>query len=103
MHAECFLGPLPKPWLFRSSYDSAGYCLFNYSNPETGVVTKSDPRMDSLPGAWEQVDSQRIPGDPPIFQRFRSKVTGEVMDSDPQMLPEALKVRGVQLETVELI
>lgn len=57
MHAECFLGPLQEPWLVQGSYNSAGYSLFHYTNPETGTVTKEDPRMNSLPEEWEQINS----------------------------------------------
>jgi len=34
---------------------------------------------------------------------FRNCETGEVMDSDPRMSPEALKERGVDIKTFHLV
>jgi hypothetical protein len=34
-----------------------------------------------------------------FVQNYQHKVTGEVINSDPRLLPEALGVRGVKVQT----
>jgi hypothetical protein len=36
-------------------------------------------------------------------QHCRIKITGEIINSDPQLLPEALEARGVNVATVILV
>lgn len=103
MDSESLLGPLPDPWKVLVDFDSNGIYDGRYLNPSTGVVTKGDPRLDSLPVEWERVYADRSPDDPLLLALFKNKVTGEVMNSDPRLLPEALKQRGVDLKTFQLI
>lgn len=74
-----------------------------YFNPSTGVVIEEDPRLDPLPPEWERVQADRTPDDPVACALFKNKVTGEVMNSDPRLLLEALAQRGVDLKTFQLI
>ncbi|EON70018.1 hypothetical protein W97_09284 [Coniosporium apollinis CBS 100218] len=103
MDSESLLGRLPNPWRVRLGWESGGIYLGRYYNSSTGVLTEEDPRLDSLPVEWERVQADRTPDDPLVFALFRNKVTGEVMNSDPRLLPEALKERGVDLKTFQLI
>lgn len=71
---------------------------------ETGEETIEDPRLESLEGSnWERVDHEPTLDDPEVFDYFRNKETGEVINSDPRLLPEALKARGVYLTTFCLV
>jgi hypothetical protein len=36
-------------------------------------------------------------------QKFRNKVTGEEINSDPRLLPEELVARGIRLQTIKLV
>lgn len=103
MDSGSLLGRLPDPWRVRLGWESGGIYLGRYYNSSTGVLTEEDPRLDSLPVEWERVQADRTPDDPLVFALFRNKVTGEVMNSDPRLLPEALKEHGVDLKTFQLI
>ncbi|KAK4450969.1 HET-domain-containing protein [Podospora aff. communis PSN243] len=86
MNAEGFLGPVPSPWTARR--------------------TLHDPRLNPLPpDEWEEVQGDitlRLEyRDFDLF--FRNKQTGQVLDSDPRMQPEALRQRGVDLGLFRLI
>jgi hypothetical protein len=65
--------------------------------------TIHDPWLGPLPPEWECFPRERTNNDPKIYEGFRNKVTGEVMNSDPRKLPEALEARGVKLETFHLV
>jgi hypothetical protein len=45
----------------------------------------------------------RTPYDPIVMAVFKNTETGEIMKSDPRMLPEALIARGVKLENIRLV
>lgn len=53
---------------------------------------------DWQPGAWERT---RV--DPNNCCRFRNTRTGEVVNSDPRLFPEALEARGVDVRTITLV
>lgn len=101
--AISLLGPLPDGWKVQvysfSSMLGSEYCFFNEA---TEVLTVEDPRLEELIG-WERVYSRRTGDDPETFQRFRNLTTKEVINYDPRMSPEALRKRGVPLETFDLI
>ena len=104
MDCTAFLGPLPKPW---TVYGDTGYKTrnrFEFFNTETNESTIEDPRLEPLEGTgWERMDYEPRDADPDLFDYFRNKKTGEVMNSDPRLLPENLKARGVPLEEFELV
>jgi hypothetical protein len=62
-----------------------------------------DPRLEALPSEWEEVDKEDEARLRFHVQHHRNKVTGEIINSDPRLLPEALGVRGVQLDTFVMI
>lgn len=97
MDTETFLGPLEAPWKVKCKLDSSGYWYPYFVNVDSSYETADDPRLGPMPSEWETVETQRTSDDPPVFVRFRNKVTGEIMNSNPQMLPEALRQRGSTL------
>ena len=98
------LGPLPHPWRVQVFEDSTGsLCIYRYFNADTGELSDEDPRLDPLPEEWEKLEIERTADDPGIFKNFRNKITGEIMNADPRLLPEALKTRGVDMQTFTLI
>ena len=65
--------------------------------------TIHDPRLGPLPEGWRWIETVRTNNDPFIFETFENSVTGEKMNSDPRMLPDALRARGVKLDWFELV
>ncbi|KAM0441256.1 hypothetical protein ACHAPT_000563 [Fusarium lateritium] len=72
-------------------------------NRESKVWTAEDPRLPPFSDEWEWSEIERTRNDPAVCRFFRNKVTGEVINSDPRLTPEALKERGVKLEEIVLI
>lgn len=106
MDGESLLGQLPLGWSIRISDESVDDDYIyepRYFNRETKVLSKEDPRLGLLPEDWEIIQQQRIPDDPLLFAPHRNKLTGEVINSDPRLLPEALIARGVKLRTFKLL
>lgn len=100
MDGEALLGPIPSPWkteLYRRK--DSGYST-HFAKPNE--KTLDDPRLPPLPFEWVEVN--RDDGPWPIGKYyFRNTVTGESMDSDPRMLPDALVKRGANLQKFRLI
>lgn len=101
--AEAFLGPLPAPSVIQYKPDSRGVETPYFFNKDTAEEAQQDPRLGELPPEWEAVQADRTKDDPHFFMWFRNNITGETMNSDPRMLPEALRDRGVDLQTFRLV
>lgn len=100
---SALLGPLPHPWRVQVYHDSNGLLSnFRYFNPETNCLSEEDPRSGPLP-EWDRIEVERTGDDPFLLQCFKNRVTGEIIKSDPRLLPEALETRGVKLETFSLV
>ncbi|KAF5622962.1 heterokaryon incompatibility protein [Fusarium sp. NRRL 52700] len=102
------LGPLPAPWQAQLFYDpvTEHRSYTRYHNPETGELTPEDPRLEPLVG-WQRVPLEELGrdltgDDPEVYDLFRNMEDGRIVDSDPRLEPEALKRRGVNLETFTL-
>ena len=100
---ESFLGPLPLHWKVTLLRDTLGRLEVRYLNTSTNEMTTLDPRLGPLVEPWEELKVVRTPDDPAMFAGFGNKQTGEVMNSDPRMLPDALRARGVPLKTFTLV
>jgi hypothetical protein len=106
MDGEALLGLLPEPWKMQIGPGSEGLWAPGFLDQSTGILSHADPRLDALgpvPDEWEAVQSERMPGDPKNFQKFRNRSTGEIINSDPRLLPDALEGRGLQLELLRLV
>jgi hypothetical protein len=102
MEGQAFLGPIPSPWkLIINSVDPRP--SFSFLNHQTDEITLQDPRLNTLPQEWHEIEE----GDDPCLaintQHYKHKTTGKVFNSDPRLLPEALETRGVRLETITLV
>ncbi|KAK7431767.1 hypothetical protein QQZ08_001707 [Neonectria magnoliae] len=106
--SQALLGPLPSPWRvqvfdhFEHEFRHYNY----YFNPDTDTLTPEDPRLEALP-EWERIPfdklERRLTGDDPeVLDFFKNTTDGRVVNSDPRMLPESLRKRGVELETFVL-
>lgn len=106
MDGESLLGPLPAPWQIRmpdwtwGNHHEPEPC---YWNEDTKKLSREDPRLGDLPEEWERINVEKKYGDPLLFAPHKNRVTGEVINSDPRLLPEALAARGVKLRTFRLV
>jgi len=101
--AAIFLGPLPKPWRVQVTFDPATILrVRRYYNIDTGELRDDDPRLEPLIG-WERTSILPSNRDPPTVEWFRNTVTGEVVNYDPRLLPDALRARGHVLQTIKII
>jgi hypothetical protein len=105
MNSEALLGPLPAPWTVLRDNDSRGICRVGLFNTERKkkISIEDDPRLGAMPPEWERLEVIPSPDDPFYVQRCRNKITGEEINSDPRLLPEALEKRGVKLQTFRLV
>jgi hypothetical protein len=106
LEGEALLGSLPEPWrlIFREDEDRLREVFIPiYYNPLTEEETRHDPRLDALPPDWEEIGQEDETRQQIYVQHYRNKTTGGVINSDPRLLPDALKARGVPLETIVLV
>ncbi|KAI0418246.1 heterokaryon incompatibility protein-domain-containing protein [Xylaria grammica] len=101
-HAELLLGPIPPEFSINYAVDKS-YITPWFMNSITGERQRDDPRLGSDPEGWESLPLERTRDDPYNFVRFRNKGTGEVVNWDPRLTPEALAARGVELEKFRLV
>ncbi|CAO2653288.1 Nn.00g026990.m01.CDS01 [Neocucurbitaria sp. VM-36] len=103
--AKALLGPLPEPWSvqLRQNGDNRSSFLPQFFNSETQNLSEEDPRLGKLPYDWEKFDRGWEYGDPENAQWYRNTTTGEIINSDPRMSPEALEARGAKVQTITLI
>ena len=98
------LGPLPSDYRLRIDKPSSGFeSTYSFENLETGVVEQHDPRLGLLSSEWEHCPRERHQDDPHCFGCFRNKVSGEVINYDPRLSPDALRERGVRLQDIDLV
>ncbi|KDN68217.1 putative heterokaryon incompatibility protein [Colletotrichum sublineola] len=88
------LGRLPKPWIGIAAWGIGDRRFLNFVNTETKERTVEDPRLLPL-DEWERVNKSPTPDDPTLFEFFRHKSTGEVINYDPRLEPQALEAKGV--------
>lgn len=97
------LGPLPSHWNAIIRGDALGRPLHRYLDLTTYEQTAEDPRLGALPPEWERVPYERSPDDPALFEVFKNRVTGETINSDPRLSSDALRERGLKLQTFQLV
>lgn len=105
MDNEGLLGPLPSPWMPKRCRDYRGIKKTRFFNSETKqtISLENDPRLGDLPQIWERMEVKQTPDDPFYIQRYINKITGEIINSDPRLLPQSLRKRGVNLQTFKLV
>ncbi|KAF2093888.1 hypothetical protein NA57DRAFT_68918 [Rhizodiscina lignyota] len=102
--ATALLGSLPRNYTLQMQKDNHSLIPRPvFMNHENGSLQVDDPRLGPIPADWERLPSQRTSIDLHFFARFENKATGELLNSDPRMLPEALEARGVHLQTFQLV
>lgn len=107
MNGEALLGPIPNPWTVQyvlKEFGNQRILQARYLNTATDFVSYEDPRLGEMPEDWVRDWTQRDDMRHPYEIRFhKNKVTGECINSDPRLLPAALRERGVQLQDFRLV
>jgi hypothetical protein len=100
MTGEALLGPLPKPWIAKREFGPFLVWQPRFYNSDTleAVGLEGDPRLGPVSDDWENLEND----DPHRIQKWKNKTTGETINSDPRLLPQALIERGVKLQTFAL-
>ena len=99
MLGEALKPPLEPPWKDVLPV-VRGWALSYFIDVRTGELLKNDPRLGLLPTDWEEVTTLD-PFLPPFV--FKNKENGHISMNDPRMSAEAIKQRGIVLETFELM
>jgi hypothetical protein len=103
MDGEVLLGSLPYGYEVINQRDDTGDVHQEFIHTVTGVETDIDPRLGPLPADWEPTMTNDRLWPTKKVHGFRNKNTGEIMHSDPRLLPYALRARGVPLEEFALV
>ncbi|KAF4459783.1 ankyrin repeat and SAM domain containing 6 [Fusarium albosuccineum] len=102
LDGESLLGSLPADWKLQMIFTDGSY-VPSYVNPSTGHNQAQDPRLKPLEPNWAQITRERTQDDPYFLQWFQNEQTGEIMNSDPRLLPDALRNRNITLEHFQLV
>jgi hypothetical protein len=100
MYGEALLGPLPNSWEVRKDIGLGMkfHPLLHNTEKDESVDLRVDPRLGPVPDDWEQLEND----DPQRLQKWKNTTTGDIINSDPRLLPGALRERGVKLQTFAL-
>lgn len=108
MDAEPLLGQLPLDFeSVRVLKEPNGYYLPAFRNKTDGSITYQDPPLPPLSPEWETLSGSSLTEpfniDSPLA--YRNDLTQEVLDylRDPRMTANALKERGIDIETFKLV
>jgi hypothetical protein len=102
MDGEALLGPLPPGYTVAVERDRNGDNVQTFVDSTTKTETTHDPRLEPLPAAWEPVVVTDRLWPTKLVDAFRHKETEQVLYSDPRLLPDALRARGVPIKTFTL-
>ncbi|OBT80261.1 hypothetical protein VF21_00609 [Pseudogymnoascus sp. 05NY08] len=99
-NSASILGQLPHPWKIQL-VDQLGHPepQPHYINSETGVTTREDPRLGSLPPDWIRVQGEWQTSQPIFVDHFQNVMTGQVVHWDPRLDVDSLRDRGVAIKT----
>ncbi|CAN8101822.1 unnamed protein product [Discula destructiva] len=99
---EALLGRLPRPWRGVAAWAHGDRRVLRFVNEQTREMTEEDPRLTASP-SWERCERVLDRDDPTIYDFFKNTETGEIINYDPRLEPEALDARGVNLTWFALI
>jgi len=102
LDGESLLDPLPDNWKLQMIFSDGSYAP-TYINTLTGHSQSQDPRLPPLDPKWVKITRERTQDDPYFLQWFQDKQSSQIVNSDPRLLPSALKERGIRLEHFKLV
>ncbi|KAI0911997.1 HET-domain-containing protein [Ustulina deusta] len=105
MDGEVLLGALPHSWEVKIVLSKREIWAPRFQNGDSNAITESDPRLDSIPmpAEWEPIEFEWTPSYPMHCRKFQNKSTGEIINSEPRLFPEALLERGIPVKTITLV
>ncbi|KAN0117738.1 HET domain containing protein [Hyaloscypha variabilis] len=106
MDGEAILGELKSAWRIEIEKEETRKTWTpRYFSTETALECYSDPRLIEIPftQGWEPLKGVQTNDDPIICTSFRHRESGEVINYDPRLTPEALKCRGISIKTLTII
>ncbi|KAH7392149.1 heterokaryon incompatibility protein-domain-containing protein [Phaeosphaeria sp. MPI-PUGE-AT-0046c] len=101
MDGEALLGPLNNHSVIVD-YDSNGEIQV-FVDASTKTETLHDPRLGALPAEWDQIVTNDRLWPERKVRAYKNSNTGEILFSDPRLLPAALTDRGVPLQHLSLV
>jgi hypothetical protein len=101
--SAAILGPVPADWTVRVEWDDANLPVYHFYNTLTEKISDEDPRLGPLPRQWKNIQSARSLDDPELFQKYKNEITGEIINCDPRLFPDALEQQGVNLKRIQLV
>ncbi|OCK72931.1 HET-domain-containing protein [Lepidopterella palustris CBS 459.81] len=102
LDGESLLGPLPANWKLEMIFRDGSY-VPTYINTSTSHSQPQDPRLQPLDPNWAKTTRDRTQDDPYFLQWFQDVQRSRITNSDPRLLPCALKKRGIILEHFKLV
>lgn len=104
MDGESVLGQLPKDFTVEMRADEASNReIPHFRNISTNQLLIEDPRLPTLPAAWEEVKAEMSEDDIIYARWFKNAQTGEVIEHDPRLIPESLRAQGIPIQNFRLI
>jgi len=106
MDGEAILGELKSAWRIEIEKEETRKTWTpRYFSTETALECYSDPRLIDIPftQGWEPLKGVNTNDDPIICTNFRHRESGEVINYDPRLTPEALKSRGISIKSLTII
>ncbi|KAF2826971.1 HET-domain-containing protein [Ophiobolus disseminans] len=100
---EALLGDLPDGWKTVGHLDTYGDFHERFIDPANPSVFSEDPRLGPLPSDWIRVVAPDRQWPSKKVNAFQNTVTGQILHSDPRMLSDALRARGVPLKEFRLV
>ena len=83
MNGEAILGPLPSGWQAQADRNQQGLMVQAFTR-SSDATAEEDPRLERQSAKHEGIDE-----------------TGQ-LDHDTRLLPKALKIRGVAMQTFQI-
>jgi hypothetical protein len=102
MDGEVLLGPLPANCKVTVKRGESIFQHF-FHDQVTQKKFAEDPRLGPLPEDWKPIRAEHRLWPNKTVDAFQNTTTGEILHSDPRLLPGALRARGVTLETFTLV
>ena len=102
MDGEALLGPLSNHTV-RVDHGRNDDVFQIFVDATTNTETRHDPRLGPLPTGWDQIVTSDRLWPERTTVAFQDKASGQIMFSDPRLLPPALANRGVLLVKLRLV
>ncbi|KAF2677427.1 hypothetical protein K458DRAFT_409648 [Lentithecium fluviatile CBS 122367] len=98
--AKGLLGPLPEDVTCSIESQHSRWIPI-FKNGKTDIETEDDPRLPAMDD-WECLNPNMLDSNPYGVLQYKNKATREVVKGNPHLTPDALRARGVPIESIFL-